>query len=504
MKKMTLKKLFGGICCAAMAMFAVSCAQGVDDETWTSGVSGVQLESPAADAIAFSLATDASGNEKVKVQWPVSMGAGGYEITVLNVNDPENPEVVVDPETVDGCSYLFPLAEDTNYEVSVLTLGNEKYNNAGAAAATTVPYSSMIGGVPIPAGTEIGQFITDYMAQHLDEYKANLAADPNFEWAFDLERGAAYTLDVPAEFGPIPVRLRGTLGTRPVVTLGENGCLAPQNGLKVKNVNFDCTLTKRGGLIEMATLADASRIVAGKGMKCEKPIRLESCWVKALAGSIVTAGQYAWSLNEFRLSDCLVQLNIDCSDQMQTVLNFYSNKYYMADGSKAQGDWAWAGCLKTYVVNSTIWNSGNVSKDKAYFIRMANQSAIEKAWGSYNGVFEIKNSTLVRTVPNKDFGNNMPNKSAYVITFENSNFWDCYRLQKVKRGGTYVWKNNTIWGVTKSVDGTDKKEIATEENMGFTDDNIFKVMDLTQPNGGVNFTATGTISSTIGDPRWLN
>ena len=67
MKKMTLKKLFGGICCAAMAMFAVSCAQGVDDETWTSGVSGVHLESPAAESIAFSLATDASGNEQVKV-----------------------------------------------------------------------------------------------------------------------------------------------------------------------------------------------------------------------------------------------------------------------------------------------------------------------------------------------------------------------------------------------------------------------------------------------------
>ena len=40
--------------------------------------------------------------------------------------------------------------------------------------------------------------------------------------------------------------------------------------------------------------------------------------------------------------------------------------------------------------------------------------------------------------------------------------------------------------------------------MGFTYENIFKAMDLTQPNGGVNFTATGTISSTIGDPRWLN
>ena len=66
------------------------------------------------------------------------------------------------------------------------------------------------------------------------------------------------------------------------------------------------------------------------------------------------------------------------------------------------------------------------------------------------------------------------------------------------------WKNNTIWGVFNSVDGTDKKEIATEENMGFTDENIFKAMDLNAENGGVNFTATGTISSTIGDPRWKN
>ena len=157
------------------------------------------------------------------------------------------------------------------------------------------------------------------------------------------------------------------------------------------------------------------------------------------------------------------------------------------------------------MLNSTVWNryESATLKDKNYFIRFANQS-IDKAVGSYNGVFDIKNSTLVRMVPRKDFGNNIANKTQYVITFENTNFWDCYRLQKVKRGGTYVWKNNTIWGVFNSVDSTDKKEIATEENMGFTDDNIFKAMDLTQPNGGVNFKATGTISSTIGDPRWLN
>jgi hypothetical protein len=169
-----------------------------------------------------------------------------------------------------------------------------------------------------------------------------------------------------------------------------------------------------------------------------------------------------------------------------------------------EANW-YGGILNTYSLDSTIFNrcKGSDMGDKNYFIRFNNQD-VSKVFGTYEGVFDIKNSTLVRMVPRKDFGNNIANKTQYVITFENTNFWDCYRLQKVKRGGTYVWKNNTIWGVFNSVDSTDKKEIATEENMGFTDENIFKAMDLTQPNGGVNFTATGTISSTIGDPRWLN
>ena len=502
MKKMTLRKLFGGLCCAAMVMFAASCAQGVDDETWTSGVSGVQLESPAADAIAFSFATDASGNEQVKVVWPVSMGAGGYEVTVYNVNDVDNPEIVVDHEVVDGCSLLFPLGEDTNYEVSILTLGNEKYNNTGAASATTVPFSTMIGGQTIPAGTEIGQYITDWMTAHADEYAAAIAADANFEWAFDLERGAAYTLSVPAKSGLIPIRLRGTQGNRPVVTVSETGCLSPAAGLKIKNVNFDCTAATALGLILMDDSRTDLPVNSNKVMQCPYPIRIESCWVKELPKALFNIGYGAWGVKEFRMSDCMVQLNNKNDDQWTTFINAWQNKGISNGVSGA----SWYGAiLNTYVLNSTIWNRSESAtlKDKNYFIRFANQS-IDKAVGSYNGVFEIKNSTLVRMVPRKDFGNNIANKPQYVITFENSNFWDCYRLQKVKRGGTYVWKNNTIWGVFNSVDSTDKKEIATEENMGFTDENIFKVMDLTAENGGVNFKATGTISSTIGDPRWLN
>ena len=498
MKKMTLKKLFGGICCAAMALFAVSCAQGVDDETWTSGISGVQLESPAAESVVFSYVTDASGNEKVKVQWPVEMGAGGYEVTVVNVNDPANPEMVVDHQTVDGCSLLFPLAEDTNYEVSILTLANAKYNNAGAAEATMIPFSSMIEGQTIPAGEELGAYITKWMADNAAAYEAAIAENPNFEWAFDLMPGETYQLNVAAQTGLIPVRLRGALGNRPVVVVGDAGYLSPASGLKIKNVNFDCTAMTSRGLIEMDYSRTDVPVTSGGPMDCPKPIRMEQCWVKELATSLFNVGYGSWAINEFRLSDCLVQLNCLNKDQWYTFINGWQNKGYV---NGVSGKSWYGGILKTYVLNSTIWNRqpGSAVSDKNYFIRFANQS-IDKCFGSYNGVFEIKNSTLVRMMHKKDFGNNIANKPAYVITFENSVFHDCYRLQKVKRGGTLVMSGNTIQGITKSVDSTDKKEFATESDHGFDESAIDNaILNFAAENGGVNFTpATGN-----GDPRWL-
>jgi hypothetical protein len=53
------------------------------------------------------------------------------------------------------------------------------------------------------------------------------------------------------------------------------------------------------------------------------------------------------------------------------------------------------------------------------------------------------------------------------------------------------------------LDSTDKTKWVTEEDPGFTTEMMEKELDFTQPNYGLNFTATGPISSTIGDPRWL-
>lgn len=506
MKRMTFRKLFGGVCCLAMTLFA-ACSQGVDDETWTAGVKNQQLTSPST--LTFSSATDASGNEQVRVEWPVSLGAGGYEVTVENVNNPTEPVVVVDHVTVDGCSYLFPLEEDTDYRVSVLTLGNAKYNNAIAPEATVASHSTKIGGEAVPIGVELGAFITEWMTAHAAEYKAALAADPNFEWAFDLAGDVTYELSTPADFGAIPVRLRGVQGHRPVVVVGENASLRPANGLKIKNVNFDCAKmagkARNRGLISMPADPDES-LAQGQAYFCPRPIRLEQVWVRELPVSIFNIDDGAWGIEELRISDCIIQLNNRLDNAWKTVICAHSGtgRYLGKDGAKWYG-----GIGNTMILNSTIYNTWphDTFKDSGYFIRFSNQD-ISKWYGSYNGVFDIKNSTLSRVTPRKDFGNNMPNKTGFVITFENTNFYEVFRLQKVKRGGTYVWKNNTIQnGEFNSVDNTDKSEIATEETiLDPNNPNIFTPLTLAASGNtadcGVDFKASGPISATNGDPRW--
>ena len=117
----------------------------------------------------------------------------------------------------------------------------------------------------------------------------------------------------------------------------------------------------------------------------------------------------------------------------------------------------------------------------------------------------MMDNTFIRVYDKKEFGNNTPNNNKYVITYDNNIFYDCFRLQKFIQGNCkleYHRNLNTVRGVGSSVDGTDKGKLATEEDAGFAEAETKKELDFTQPNFGLNFKATGAISSTIGDPRW--
>ena len=173
-----------------------ACVKGYNDDwTFTSGVTGVTLESPAAETIQFTPSADGS---TVDIEWPVVYGAGGYQFSLYIVDDAENPVVVgTEDEIVDGCSVTRALLEDTKYLVVLKTLGNEKYDNAEATSSTEASFSTLLEATVIPDGTDLTQYFSE-----------NPIVDAGEELGYELEAGGTYTVSGDIDFGTAQVTLK--------------------------------------------------------------------------------------------------------------------------------------------------------------------------------------------------------------------------------------------------------------------------------------------------------
>jgi len=199
--------------------------------------------------------------------------------------------------------------------------------------------------------------------------------------------------------------------------------------------------------------------------------------------------------------NCVVQLNSDGKKNSNgAIICGFSNGFKAPSGGSF-----WNGGIKSITIKeSTIYNI--VSNNKNRMFRFNNKD-LDRVFPTANGSCTMMDNTFVRVYDKKEFGNNTPNRKEYVITFDNNIFYDCFRLQKFIQGNctkTFHQELNTIQGIANSVDGTDKGKYATEEEIGIDVAETKKELDFTQPNYGINFKATGAISSTIGDPRWKN
>ena len=475
-----------------------SCSEGADcDEEFKSSVHDSQLTSPE---LAFANKMTTSGSEVVQVSWPVIKGAGGYKVTVTNVDDPANPVVVVADSIIDGTSFTFPKKEDTNYSVSVLTLGNEALRNTGATEPTVVAYSTMVAGQIIPAGTaDIVAWINEHMI------------DTDDEQAFELEAGATYTLDKPLEFGTKKITFRGNKVNRPTLVISGKSYISTVTGLKVKWINFDCTAqTPKGasndvyGIIQMPDEPPVTSENPNANLKAyynPETILIKDCMFKNVHCCLFAIGKNAWGIEDFRIDNSIVQMDNDGTYWADAAcISGFSNGYYKGTQN------SWIGAIKSInLKNSTFYNIKKNSKNR--FVRWSNKDIKRVVPTALNdGSFTMSDCTISKIMTDKEFGNNTPNTKEYVISFNRVVTYDVWRLQKFIQGNC-TWNvdmtTNTVWGVSQSVDGTDKGKIATEEDPGFTEEMVTKELDLTQPNGGVNFKATGAISSTIGDPRWF-
>lgn len=494
------RALLGSWAVAALGLVTLgSCAgDGFDEnEKWESSVKNAQLTSPE---LSFSTIVSSDGSEKVKVSWTAVKGAGGYETFAYNVDDPSNPVTLV-ADTVDATSFSFAKAEDTNYKVCVRTMGNTKMNNTEATEATTVAYSTLVAATTIPTGQDIAAFI-----------KSNLK-DSDSEQAFELEAGGSYTCNDTIDFQANKMTLRGNKIKHAIVTFGTGGAILTSAQLKLKFIDFDCTsLGTKWGVVEMSKnppascSAEAQGVNAGKNSNkpadvyvLQDPIIFQECAFKNVPVGLFGVGTCSWGIADLRINNCVVQLNNNGSKNSNgSFLSAYAEKFTSPSGGSF-----YSGCIKSVTIsNSTIFNIQENSKN--FFMRFNNKD-IDRVFPQADGSFTLNNSTICMTFSGKNWADRTPNNNKYIITYANNIFVDCFRLQKLFQGNcsyNYAQEQNTVWANHGSVDATDKAKWATEEDPGFSDAN-YQELDFTKDNYGLNFKATGSISSTIGDPRWL-
>lgn len=505
---MKTKPLFSHSIGAALATTAlsavlVSCAvDGYDDnERFDIGVTGQQLSSPELADSCFTSRVNSDGSESVIVTWKVVYGAGGYECKVYNIDDPSNP-IELKKDTVDSPTFIFPKAEDTNYEVYIRTLGNEAKKNTEAKEATAYAYSTLIPAQLIPDGSDIAEFV-----------KANIK-DQSDEQAFELAAGGKYTINSPLDFSGHKVTFRGNKVNHPIVTFGAEGCIETSAQLKVKFINFDCAaMTNKCAVIKMSdepaaeASATAQGIINGKDKKAPNcyilsdPIIVQECAFKDVPYEFFCIGEHPWGISDLRIDNCVIQFNNDGSGYGNgSFISAYSHGYKGPDGNDFYN-----GCIKGLTIkNSTVYNI--VDNSKNYFIRWNNKD-IDRIFPTADGTGTFTNNTICRVFSKRNFADRTPNQKKYVITMKGNIWVDVFRLQKyVQRNcdtENVIQSANTIWGLNTTIDGTDKGTLATEEDPGLTIDALSKSLDFSQSNYGLNLTPTGSISSTIGDPRWL-
>lgn len=494
----------GGLCCLSMFL-VISCAKGFDDdERFSGGVTNAQLESPVIDDNSFSTLPNSDGPEHVKVTWPVVMGAGGYLLNVDMIEDPgnpdvtaENPIVVMRDSIVDGCSVIFDKTEDATYKVAIKTLGNGKLKNKEALEATVFRYVALVPAATIPEGTDIAEYVN-----------ANLK-DSDKEQGLALEAGKTYTLNGIVDFGLNVITIRSTdKENRPVVKVGPNGGFVTQAGFKIKFINFDCTDMTETGFLSLSKNPSESISTESLGYKkdganqsgyvIEQPVIIQECNFKNLPNSLLYGNKKNWSLRDFRITGCIIQLN-----------NSGSNSFLHLQGGSN-------GLIKNLTVkNNTIYNL--VKNGSAYFIRYSNSSNSQpkKIFGNGDdsSIHTITNNTFCKVFSNKDFGNNMTNTSSMTQIMEYNIFYDVFRLyQYLQNNNKRRTIGNTIWGVdggtpnnndTGGRKDNEGNPYATLEDPDFVGP-FLQEFDLTQAKGGVNFTPRGAVAveNQSGDPRW--
>lgn len=482
---------------AAGVLLVSSCAQdGFDDESWHSDVADSRLESPAAEDITIEASADGS---QTVISWPVVHGAGGYQCSVMDVTDADEPVAVsnMQDSIVDRCQIVVARVEDHNYTFSIKTVGNRELGNSDAEETTTVTFDSYLPAyATIPSGTDIYEY---FQSNPLPEDQDDIIV-------YNLAVGGNYTVSNVVDLGDRNVMLRAA-GENATIAFADGACFTFGNGFKLQNVNIDFTGNTADALLLLSGTPSAAQSTEALGYKAKggsqdgyvmtNPVQLKNVNVKNLQKSLVYGNKQNWTLLNLIIDNCIVQL--DNGDNSKGVIAL---------------DGASNGLIQNLnITNSTFFNLKE--NNSAYFLRYSNSSNSDpgKVLGTgASSTLSISHCTFANTYTGKDFGNNIRNANNMNIVLTDNIFYDVFRIyQFVQTNAVRTTTNNYIWWVNTSKQSNDTSRtdsngnpICTEADPGFPVIEDLQPLDFGALNCGADFTPTGVpADNKAGDPRWL-
>lgn len=470
---------------AAILLFS-SCVDGYkDDRTFSPGVQGVTLESPSTEGWTFTRNVDITSLE---ITWPVVLGAGGYQVTFYNIDDPDNPVVVGEEnEVVDKCKITRDITEDTRYKVVVKALGNEKYNNSDAVTATEMTYSTL---VPlreiIPAGTNLTTYFERNPIAPLEEGEE--------EVAYELVAGGEYVMDGNIDLGTTTLTIRGDKVNHAKITMQGNASFINRGaGLKVKFIDFDFdpttyTSSNSRGVV-MFNSSEAGIV--------QQPYVFQSCNLTNIPVPLFYCNN-GYALAALTIDDCLARINT-------------ANCIFIAFNGQ--------GWIKDLTFsNSTIYYT---SPSSAYFVQMRGRTPSNFSGSGWStSLRKMSNCTFYRIGnSNGRFFNNVinSNNAAFILEMQNTIFADCVVnsasategiFRRICNAGNYGNVNYTLGYNTyyySIVPGGFLDYDTSDDNGRDHSGTAIKVAPqfVDAANGDFTLRSTEHITNRCGDPRWL-
>ena len=479
-KSMKKNLLFLG---TVLCLTAFSCVDGYHDNVvWSSSVHNITLESPAADQITIQFSADGTGQT---ITWPLVTGAGGYRVTVYNVDDPVNPILVGEEnEVVDGVTTVRPATEDTRYKVVIKTLGNPKNNNLEAASSTEKLYDNLL---PVTAVIPDGTNLKDY-------FTTNPIPSSATELCYELVSGGTYTMSGNVSMGQTKVTIRGNKISHPKITVTDGSFVNKGVGFKLKFIDLDYA-NFTGGSTNAVILMDVNFPTTGLSttgyqvIPTSTPIAIQSCKITGLKYFLFYDSSKKYAIGSFLIKDCIIGRNVN-----QTVAEIRFG----------------AGIVKDLAITkSTIYSEVAAGSNRFCQIyagaKVTDVKPATETWTS--GSLTITNCTFYQSDKTSDsFNSNGALKQlGDKITIMNNIFVDSYNQYAIRRfrsssnNPTFTGGYNSYW-----FDGnfpTTEETNAQGDNSG----TIIKINPQLTYLGNAQFTLAGPdqIAARIGDPRWL-